>query len=506
MVNTSVVLPHAPRTGQATAVEQSRATAEVLGAIEGAQRWPRDVQAAIVARDESCRMAALADRAFFKFPRSGTTVQGPSVYLARELARCWGNIQYGVAEMSRDDEHGQSEMLAYAWDVQANTRNSAVFIVPHKRDKQTGPVKLVDMRDIYESNANAGARRVRECILAVLPLWFVEEAKDLCRKTLADGGGKPLPQRIADAITAFAALGISEERLVAKVGSPLARWTEIDVANLVVTYNSIKRGEVTREEEFPSTPVTVEEIVATRSPPPVVATPGPEVGHDLVAATAAEQAKARDESAQLNVSSEETPPEDAEGVSEPGEGDAVEGFLSRALNADASRADLLALHGEVKAAGLLGVQLGREREERYGHPAALTLGELIVACGKAANGNSSTQESSSAQRQEFAADDEQPQRTPVTMEHLLTKDRRGLERHLFPLLAEGGITDTKQGRETRLLVVSRLTNSVPRLTTLDDLPDEKLMGVIITLDEYRCESAERLIQELAELTKPVRES
>jgi hypothetical protein len=62
---------------------------------------------------------------------------------------------------------------------------------------------------VYENNANMGARRLREAIFAILPTWFTEEAKDICTATLRDGGGKPLAQRIADAIKVFEALGIT---------------------------------------------------------------------------------------------------------------------------------------------------------------------------------------------------------------------------------------------------------------------------------------------------------
>lgn len=254
-------LPSVGRMGQATAVEASRAVAEVHAAILVAQQVPRDVQTAMQQMRESCKQPALAERAFFRFSRGGSTVSGPSVYLARELARCWGNIQYGVAELSRDDELGQSEMQAFAWDVQTNSRNAAVFIVPHKRDKRSGPEKLVDMRDIYENNANAGARRVREAIFAILPPWFVEEAKTRCMETLKDGGGKSLSQQIADAVAAFNALGVTAEQLEAKVGRPRKEWIEQDVATLKVTYQSLSRGEVTKDEEFPQDRITTAEVV-----------------------------------------------------------------------------------------------------------------------------------------------------------------------------------------------------------------------------------------------------
>lgn len=258
----------ANRLGQATAVEQSRAVAEVQAAIVVAQQCPRSVNDAIAAMRESCQQTALAERAFYRFPRGGQTVTGPSVHLARELARCWGNLQYGIAELRRDDEHGQSEMQAYAWDVQTNTRSVAVFVVPHKRDKRGGPEKLVDMRDIYENNANNGARRLREAIYAILPPWFTEEAKELCSKTLSDGGGKPMAQRIADAVKLFSdSFGVTVDQLEQKLGRARDRWTEHDIAQLTVTFKSLRRGELTVDEEFAPQRVSVGEITGATKPP-----------------------------------------------------------------------------------------------------------------------------------------------------------------------------------------------------------------------------------------------
>ena len=157
------------RVGQGTAVEQSRAVAEVQAAIYVAQQCPRNISAAIEEMRQSCRQPFLAERAFYRFPRAGGAVTGASVHLARALASCWGNVDYGLVEMRRDDVYGESEMKAYAWDVEKNTRTSSTFIVPHKRDQKGGPKDLKDMRDIYENNANNGARRVREAIFAILP-------------------------------------------------------------------------------------------------------------------------------------------------------------------------------------------------------------------------------------------------------------------------------------------------------------------------------------------------
>jgi AraC-like DNA-binding protein len=261
------------RVGQGTAVEQSRAVAEVQAAIVVAQQCPRNITAAIAEMQQVCRRKALAERAFYSFPRSDGTVSGPTVQLARELARCWGNVQYGLIEMRRDDEYGESEMQAFAWDVQTNARVSSTFIVPHRRDTRNGTKKLTDMRDIYESNANNGARRVREQIFAVLPGWFVDEAVDTCRNTLKDGGGVPLPQRVAKAVQVFEGIGVHIDRIETKLGRPSSRWTEHDVTELQILFRSIDRREVLIDEAFPQPRVTADEVVQSHAARPAQPAP-----------------------------------------------------------------------------------------------------------------------------------------------------------------------------------------------------------------------------------------
>lgn len=239
------------RVGQGTAVEQSRAVAEVHAAIVVAQQCPRDIDRATRDMKRSCAQKSLAEKAFYRYSRGGSQVSGPSVQLARELARCWGNIQYGVTEMRRDDTFGQSEMQAWAWDVETNARSSTTFIVQHIRDTSNGSKALTDQRDIYENNANNGARRLREMIFAILPGWYAEDAIAACYDTLAaaeDGGTRE--ERIAAVTESFGKLGVTVRQLVNKLGAPQERWTPYDLATLRVIYRSLVRGEATREDEF----------------------------------------------------------------------------------------------------------------------------------------------------------------------------------------------------------------------------------------------------------------
>jgi hypothetical protein len=236
-------------TSQQTAVEQARAVAEVAAAVRVAQDYRRDIDNARAQMRQACGTLALAERAFYSVPNRGS---GPSVHLARELARCWGNVQHGMVELKRDDAGGESEMQAFAWDVENNTRSVRSFINPHVRMKGKNRQALTDVNDIVNQNNNAASRAVRETIFTVLPVWFVEEAKDLCQATLQRGNGEPLEARIAKAVATFGRIDVTAEQLEARIGRSRNRWDEQDVASLIVLWQSLSAGETNKDDEFPT--------------------------------------------------------------------------------------------------------------------------------------------------------------------------------------------------------------------------------------------------------------
>lgn len=258
---------------QTTAVEQARAVAEVAAAVQVAQQCPRDIRRAWAEMEDACRRFSLAERAFYQVPSRG---RGPSVHLARELGRIWGNLDSGVHELSRDDERGMSEIRAYAWDQQTNVRTSRTFQVPHRR--MGGGAKLTDLTDIYLNNQNIGARAVRECIFAAMPADYVERAQDICRETLQKGDGTPLLERVAKMVEAFAGIGVTVARIETKLKRPRGQWNAVDVADLLVVFRSISRNETTVDAEFPPERVTADEITGGKpvTPPPADGAEWPE--------------------------------------------------------------------------------------------------------------------------------------------------------------------------------------------------------------------------------------
>jgi hypothetical protein len=138
--------------------------------------------------------------------------------------------------------------------------------VKHLRDTKQGTKKLTEQRDVYENNANNGARRVREAVFAVLPGWFTEQAVETCHATIENGGGVPLQRRIASAIDGYAALPrpVTQQQLEQHVGYGPNQWTAHDVARLAVTFRTIQRGETSVDEVFPrpENRVTTDELRA----------------------------------------------------------------------------------------------------------------------------------------------------------------------------------------------------------------------------------------------------
>lgn len=244
-------------TSQMTQVEQARATAEVQAAVVVAQKVPRDMGRVRADVAEACGRLRLAERAFYKVPNRG---EGPTVHLARELASIFGNIDYGVRELRRDDEAGESEIVAYAWDQQRNTRSTRSFIVPHARMAKGQRKKLVDLGDIYLNNQNVGARAVRECIFTVLPTDLVEEAQEICRRTLQNGEGEPLDDRIAKMVKAFSDKGVTVAQIEAKLGKQRTAWTAGDVAQMKIVHRSIEHEGLSVEDEFPTERLTAEAL------------------------------------------------------------------------------------------------------------------------------------------------------------------------------------------------------------------------------------------------------
>lgn len=229
-------------------VASSRAAQETQAAMTVAKRFPRDETAAIARIQQSCKRQLLAEQAIYTYPRGGTKVTGPSIRLAEAMAQAWGNLDFGVIELTQ--ENGHSEVMAYCWDLETNTRQTKVFTVKHERHTKKGVTHLDDPRDVYETVANQGARRLRACILGVIPGDVQDLAVAECRKTLAGNNSEPLVDRVRKMIDKFGALSVTQEMLEKRLGYKVSACDEHDLVNLRSIYTSLKDGMSKREDWF----------------------------------------------------------------------------------------------------------------------------------------------------------------------------------------------------------------------------------------------------------------
>jgi len=229
-------------------VATTRAAQEIQAAMVVAKRFPRDVFASIDRIKQACKRTQLAEVSTYAYPKGGKVVTGPSIRMAECLAQNWGNVDFGIIEL--EQHHGESTVMAYAWDLETNARQTKVFTVAHKHKSGGGYRELVDPREIYELVANQGARRLRACILGVIPGDIVDTALDECEKTLSTQGGAPLIDRVRKMVAAFSEVGVSSDMIAERLGHKLEVTTEQELVNLRKIYMSLRDGMGKREDWF----------------------------------------------------------------------------------------------------------------------------------------------------------------------------------------------------------------------------------------------------------------
>lgn len=227
----------------------SRQTQEVQGQIIMAKKFPRNENESYNRIMRACQRKSLAEKASYEYQRGDTKINAPSIRLAEVAVQNWGNIDFGVVEL--EQKNGKSEVMAFAWDMETNTRQSKIFTVPHIRHTKKGDYPLTDPRDIYEMVANQGARRLRACILGIIPGDIIEAAMEQCNKTLIEGEKKPLADVIKEVCLYFQRdYNVPVDAIEKFIGCKSEAFSMNDCVRLRKIYNAIKDGMSKREDYF----------------------------------------------------------------------------------------------------------------------------------------------------------------------------------------------------------------------------------------------------------------
>ncbi len=238
-------------------VQAAREEAEMKAAIMLAKRFPRDESEAYTRIMRACDRPSFAESANYAFPRGGQTVTGPSVDLARELARIWGNIRYGMRIVSEDDE--RVHLKGYAYDLESNTyveSEDKFAKLVQRRNRVTRQSEWVkaDERDLRELVNKRGAICVRNAILQLLPSDVVQDAMARCRDTVQKVARGEIQQDRDQAIRrlalAFHDIGVNSEMIAGYLKHPMELITNEEIADLRAIFKSIRDGNSRREEYF----------------------------------------------------------------------------------------------------------------------------------------------------------------------------------------------------------------------------------------------------------------
>lgn len=253
--NALTVKPQVQVANTALDTESQRAVAEVQGAILLAKKFPRNQKEAFDRIMNACQRVGLANEAVYTYARGGSSISGPSIRLAESIAQCWGNLSFGIKEL--EQRNGESTVMAYCWDMETNTKQEKVFQVSHKRYTRQGVTQLTDPRDIYEMVANQGARRLRACILGIIPGDVVDSAVEECEKTLK-AKADVSPEAIQKLVVAFESFGVTKGQIETRLQRRLDSIQPGQVVSMRKIYNSLKDGMSKPEDWFelkaPETP------------------------------------------------------------------------------------------------------------------------------------------------------------------------------------------------------------------------------------------------------------
>lgn len=244
----------------AIAAAQTREQTEIQAAVMSAKHYPRDEVRCSETALKAMSRPAMAEAATYSFPRGNQTITGPSVDLARELARIWGNIRFGLRIVSADDDN--VHLQGFAIDLETNSR------VEHedkftkriqRKDKRTGQTTWVapDERDLRELVNRRGAILVRNAILQLMPSDLVEDCLRAAHETKAKAmrqGNKS--EQIIKMVAAFERLGATRAQLETYLGRPLAEMSDVEFADLTGVYKSIKDGAMSVADHFTETKIS----------------------------------------------------------------------------------------------------------------------------------------------------------------------------------------------------------------------------------------------------------
>jgi hypothetical protein len=233
-------------TGLDTIYQQDKATIDMQ--IATAKAYPRNLRRAtenaiaIVTLDKDT-----AATCTYSVPRSGKTITGPSVHLAKILSQCWGNLRIEAKVVAVGDRTLTSQAVAF------DLENNLAIKVEVKRSIMTKSGRMND--DMIVVTGNAGnSIALRNAVLSVIPRSIVDKVHNEAKKVLI-GDISDESKLIARRKQVFDGLkdtyNLTEAEILLSIGkAAIAHVTGDDLVTLIGIGQAIKDGDTTIESAF----------------------------------------------------------------------------------------------------------------------------------------------------------------------------------------------------------------------------------------------------------------
>jgi hypothetical protein len=207
---------------------------------------PRNLDKVVAAVLREAEFAG--DAFYYSFPMGGKKIEGPSIGLAMAVAREWSNCAVPVEYYETATEW---VFNAHFVDLEPGFTVSRVF----RKKKGKGVFKkLEDDRAEDMTFQAAQSRAIRNVVLAGVPRWLTDQAKERAKEAVLKGISKEgLAAATEKALKFLAGYGITEDRVLAVLGKPKHEWASEDIAALRGMASQLKDGQATAEHLFPAT-------------------------------------------------------------------------------------------------------------------------------------------------------------------------------------------------------------------------------------------------------------
>jgi hypothetical protein len=236
----------------------SEARAEIQGAMTVAMNAPRNEDRVFQSIIRACSRPGFAEQVRYNYPRGGdrncrhewkgnscgqcgaALISGPSVYLAREALRCWGNA-WSAMRVIEDDDKGRL-IEARAVDFETNFWQSHQDRFDKLIYRRAAGWVVPDEREMRELTNRRAALAERNAILKMLPRDLIDDALAMATETLSKRAAQDPDAERKRILEAFGRINVPAAQLEEFLNHKVSECSPAELANLRGIWKSIEDG------------------------------------------------------------------------------------------------------------------------------------------------------------------------------------------------------------------------------------------------------------------------